>query len=647
MMSIRKSPRRAGSGRLPWSARIAAAFLFIVALMATFAPLLSPYDPNRQNIPDRYAGWSWTHLLGTDALGRDNFTRMLYGAQTSLGIALLATLIPLIIAVPIGLYSGYKSKRVDQVVMRMVDALLSVPPLVAVLAIAVALGPGAATTVIALSIVGIPTKVRFIRNEARTKRIESYIEAAQISRLTTPQILRRHVFPNIMPPLLIASSFWFAGSLLAEAGLSFIGAGVQVPTASWGSMLRLGVDTSLFTDEAQFLVPGIAIALVILAANTLGEGIRSRLGWSSTFRRRRGDRNGVTSVADRPVGPVTSAGDPSDHAEPSALLEIRELSVEIDRPEADAVVALRNINLDIMKGEMVGLVGESGSGKTLTSLAIMRLLPSPPMRVTDGSVLWKGSDLLSKSPENLRRIRGAEIAMVFQDPMTSLDPTFTIGDQLISAYRTHNKVSRAVARARALELLDQVEVGGGSRRLASHPHELSGGMRQRVMIAMALSCNPDLLIADEATTALDVTVQAGIIDLLRGLQRELDLAMLVVTHDLGVVDDMCDRVAVMYAGQIVEENRVATFFEHPLHPYSEGLLRSNPRLDERRDRLAVLRGTVPSIDDSSPGCRFASRCDYVTDSCRSGGFVEFVPYPNRSGTRCVRHDELALVGEPG
>nr|PZN88976.1 MAG: peptide ABC transporter ATP-binding protein [Acidobacteriota bacterium] len=275
----------------------------------------------------------------------------------------------------------------------------------------------------------------------------------------------------------------------------------------------------------------------------------------------------------------------------------------------DAVVrAVDGVSYDVDAGETLAVVGESGSGKSVTALSILRLIPQPPGRIEGGRVLFKGRDLLTVSEAEMRRIRGAEISMIFQEPMTSLNPVFTCGEQIIEAVILHDRVDRRTARRRAIEMLELVGIPSPEQRVDEYPHQLSGGMRQRVMIAMALACRPSVLIADEPTTALDVTIQAQILDLLRRLQRELGMAIILITHDLGVVAEMAHRVAVMYAGQVVEYADVRSLFKRPLHPYTAGLLASLPRLGVERDSLPVIPGSVPNPAHFPRGCRFHPRC---------------------------------------
>ena len=300
-------------------------------------------------------------------------------------------------------------------------------------------------------------------------------------------------------------------------------------------------------------------------------------------------------------------------AEP-LLLEVDELTVSF--PTADGVVrAVDGINLRVAAGETLAIVGESGSGKSVTALSLMRLLPTPPARTT-GSVRLRGRDLLTLEPEEMRRIRGNDIAMIFQDPMTALNPVFTIGRQIMEPLRLHAGLSKRAATARAAELLSLVGIGDGARRLDDHPHQFSGGQRQRIMIAIALACDPALLIADEPTTALDVTIQAQILELLQRLQGEVGAGIIMITHDLGVVARMADRVAVMYAGRIVEEAETETLFAAPRHPYTWGLLDSIPRLDgDRHAPLTPIPGNPPSLISLPSGCSFRPRCASAGEIC--------------------------------
>ncbi|HEY7911228.1 MAG TPA: ABC transporter ATP-binding protein [Blastocatellia bacterium] len=298
------------------------------------------------------------------------------------------------------------------------------------------------------------------------------------------------------------------------------------------------------------------------------------------------------------------------------ILEVRNLSTHF-HTRAGTIRAVEDVSFVIERGRTLALVGESGSGKSVTSLSIMRLI-MPPGEIASGEIIFDGRDLMKLGADEMRRLRGREIAMIFQDPMTSLNPVYTVGDQIREVVQLHEGISRRSAWAKGVEMMGRVRIPDAERRARAYPFELSGGMRQRVMIAMALACNPKLLIADEPTTALDVTIQAEILELIRSLKSEFDLSMLLITHDLGVVAETADRVAVMYAGRIVEESPVREAFYNPRHPYTEGLLRSVPRLTEegiRQRRLQTIEGTVPSLLDLPEGCKFATRCPYVITEC--------------------------------
>ena len=324
------------------------------------------------------------------------------------------------------------------------------------------------------------------------------------------------------------------------------------------------------------------------------------------------------------------------------ILDIIGLTVEF-ATAGGRLRAVNNVSLRVSRGETLAIVGESGCGKSVTALSIMRLL-QPPGEITAGEIRLNGRNLLALDQEAMRRLRGREIAMIFQDPMTSLNPVYSVGDQVAEVIELHDGGSRRNARTRAVEVMERVRIPDASRRARDYPHQLSGGMRQRVMIAMALACNPKLLIADEPTTALDVTIQAEILDLLKSLRQEFGLSILLITHDLGVVAEAADAVAVMYAGQVVEEAPVRELFKNPRHPYTMGLLRSIPRPSPEgvsRRRLEAIEGTVPSLENLPRGCTFAPRCNYAILECKSGQ-IPFLSVSDVHRTRCIRYEELTV-----
>ncbi|MDQ0160114.1 ABC transporter ATP-binding protein [Alkalibacillus salilacus] len=320
------------------------------------------------------------------------------------------------------------------------------------------------------------------------------------------------------------------------------------------------------------------------------------------------------------------------------ILELNNLHTHFFTDSGE-IPAVDGVSFHVNKGEVVGVVGESGCGKSVTSLSVMQLVPSPPGRIVSGEINFKGENLAFASEKRMRQIRGNEIAMIFQEPMTSLDPLYSIGNQLVEAIRMHNKSSKKEARLKAIEMLDLVGIPRASEVVDEFPHQLSGGMRQRVMIAMAMACDPELLIADEPTTALDVTIQAQILDLMRDLNKEKDTGILLITHDLGVVAEMCDRVVVMYAGQVVEEGTVREILKDPKHPYTKGLIRSLPNLHEKEQKLYSIPGTVPKVTMNSVGCRFAPRCEYAFDRCFSENPALYETEDNRYA-RCFLYDNF-------
>jgi oligopeptide/dipeptide ABC transporter ATP-binding protein len=321
-----------------------------------------------------------------------------------------------------------------------------------------------------------------------------------------------------------------------------------------------------------------------------------------------------------------------------SLLELRGLTTAFQTARGE-ISAIEDISFDLNAGEILGIVGESGSGKSVTALTIMGLLPQPPARIAAGSVRFAGEELTTASPNRMEKIRGAGISMVFQEPMTSLNPVFTIGEQIMETVRAHERMSASAQRERAIEMLDRVGIASATKRLNDYPHQLSGGQRQRVMIAMSLACRPKLLIADEPTTALDVTIQAQVLDLLMDLRDELGMAIMIITHNMGVIAEVADRVLVMYAGRIIEQSPAADLFNRPQHPYTKGLLACVPTLQQDRHRLIAIPGSLPEPARRPPGCRFAPRCTYRIEACRTA-IPPLVMQREDRAVACIRADEL-------
>jgi peptide/nickel transport system permease protein len=610
--------------------------LLLLVFTAIFAKFLAPFDPELLFTGGKFEGRSWSHWLGTDHLGRDNLSRIIFGTRVALRVALQVTLMTLVLSVPLGLLSGFIGGRFAGILMRMMDGIHSIPTLIMALTFATAFNHSFGWALFGISLSFTPTMTRLVRAETLSVREETYIEASHAIGTPLQRVLRKRVLHNVASPIIVQTSIYAGGAILVEAGLSILGVGVGGGKSAWGSMLRDAFD-SIHSDAWSVVYPGAAIAIVVLAANMAGDGLRDALGLDASSRYGVRNRMGLT-IARR--GEIESSDTAEVGAATSPVLEVDGLTVSV-QTASGSIDVIEDVSFSVGQGEILGLVGESGSGKTVTSLSITRLLSSPPFSITGGRVIFGGQDLLSVPMSTMRAIRGQDIGMIFQDPMAALNPSVSIGRQIGEAVRLHEGASRRVAERRALELLDRVGIPAARSRLSNYPHEFSGGMRQRVMIAVALSCSPKLLIADEPTTALDVTIQAQIIDLLRELRSDLGLSILLVTHDLGVVADACDRVLVMYAGQIVEQADVYDLFATPTHPYSSALLSAMPRITEPGKRLYAIPGTVP-VGTMPDGCRFHPRCEHAIDACASGE-VPLVDVGD-SLARCLRTADLDLSG---
>ncbi len=629
----RTVPRRARRGSNASFAIVAfaASALGLLLSMALLADWVAPYDPLKQDLMKALQWPSSAHWLGTDDLGRDVLSRLIHGCRIAVIAAAEATLIAVSIGVPIGLFIGYRGGWWDWVVMRIVEAVVSIPGIMVAIMIIAILGPGLHRAMLALGILFSTSFLRLARGVVLAEREEVYVRSARVIGASDRRILLRHIFPNIAPPLIVQTTLTVGAVLLSEAGLSFIGLGVQPPQASWGTMLNTA---AAFMDLNWFLAipPGVAIILTVLSVNLLGDVLRDSIG------------RGI-AVAAQPVvasSPRTGAGSvlaaaarpPLLPSRPDDVLRVEGLDVMVTLRDGSEVPVITDLSLTIAKGETLGLVGESGSGKTVTGLAILGLL-SPALRTTRGAIVLNGRALHELDQKSLEAVRGSEVAMVFQDPTTSLNPAFTVGSQITEVLRIKKDLTRDAARKRAVELIDRVGIPRAAERANAYPHELSGGMAQRVAIARALSCNPSLLIADEPTTALDVTVQQEILDLFRDLQDEFGMAMMFVTHDLAVAADVCDRISVIYAGEMVEMAEVDALFADPRHPYTRGLLSAMPHASARHPPLPTIPGNVPRPGSWPTGCRFSNRCDQSVAACQTR-----IPLVGgRRLVRCVRAPE--------
>jgi peptide/nickel transport system permease protein len=605
-------------------------YVAVIVGIAILAPILMPGVASEQagDLLSVQKGPTWHHLLGTDSLGRDVLDRLLVGTRpTLLGVA-EAVLVALVLGVPLGLVAGYVGGGFDATVGWIADLLFSIPGIVLVLVV-LAVFPG--SMLAGMSTLGVllaPSMMRVVRSAVLPIRAELYIAAAQVSGLSRLYIIRRHVLPRIAGPVIVQTSLLAATALIVQTGLSFLNLLVAVPAPSWGGMVADGASI-VVVQPWLIWPPGVAITLTILAFGLLGDTLRDTTAetWMAaphTRARRRG-----VAAADGPA----PAGHLDERSE--SLLSIEGLTVSFDSP-AGQVRVVEGVSFDVRAGEAVGIVGESGCGKTVTALSILGLLPGNA-EIERGAIRFADRDLVGLSEQELTRLRGKEIGFISQEPMVSLDPVFRVGSQLAECVQLHHGVSRREARSRAVDLLRRVHLPDPELVAARYPHQLSGGMAQRVSIARALTGEPRLLIADEPTTALDVTVQAEILELLRELQRERGMAILIVTHDWGVVADLCDRAVVMYAGQIVERGPLEPIFEDPLHPYTEALLDSNPHNAPEAELLPTIPGSVPRPGAWPVGCHFNPRCRYATDACREGPIALEAAGVGRQA-RCIHQD---------
>ena len=609
----------------------AGGFLVLIALIAVFAPLLTAYDPVlAANFRDRLEPPLSDYLLGTDNVGRDIMTRLIFGARYALIAGFVAVGVALAIGVPLGLAIGYFRGWVDKITMRFVEAVVAVPAVVMAMAIIAAVGPGLVRAMVAIGIVYSMVITRLARAEVFSAREELYVDGARASGAGNNRIMWRHILPNIAPALIVQTTLLFAQAILAEAALSFLGLGASSTQASWGVMLREARDT-LNETIWPAIPPGMAVFLTVIAFNVFGDGLRDAFA-----REARGGRVGIGDVEK-----VTML-EPVEPPIEGSVLSLRNLSIRFPRPGTkNDVTVVRDISFDIKRGEIMALVGESGSGKSITALSLLGLVPDPG-QASASSIVLDGKELVDLDFDELRSIRGKEIGVIFQEPSAALNPAYTVGRQVAEPLIVHLGMSKSEARARVIELFHRVGIPDPEKRIDAYPHQLSGGMAQRVVIAMALACEPKLLIADEPTTALDVTVQGQVLDLIGELSEELGVAVLLITHDLGVVADLADRVAVMYAGEIVESGVLTDVFRDPQHPYTEGLIKSIPRNERRSDDLPTIGGVVPPPWEWPTSCHFAPRCGYATDDCTTGPIGLDVSHA--STVRCLRAGDLELQG---
>lgn len=608
----------------------AVVYLVVLVLLALLADFITPYEPMEQDLIARFGTPSADYWLGTDAFGRDLFSRVIFGARFAFQALAVAMGIAVLGGVPVGLLAGYLGGRVDRAITWVIDVIFTIPAILMGFAIVAILGSGLTSAMIALGIVFSSRFARLARGVMIAEKSELYVDGARVGGLPTARIMFRHILPNVAPSIIVQMAILSSAVLILEATFSFLGLGVNAGEPAWGRMLAEG-QTNLRQHAWGVIPPGAALVITVVAFNLLGDGIRDALGRDSRT-------NQLTaSVRGEKKRRVTAP-----HAE-GATLSVRGLEVQFPGGVFGNLTILNDVSFEIAPGETVGLVGESGSGKSMTALSALGLVPAPG-RVTAGSVQYSGTEITDLSENELNKIRGKEISIIFQEPWAALNPSMTVATQIIDRLRIHLGMTPAEARSRALELLTIVQIPDPERRLDEYPHQLSGGMAQRVGIALALACNPSLLIADEPTTALDVTVQGQILDLLRGLQERLGMAILFITHDLGVIAEIADRVAVMYAGEVVEVGTTEEVLSAPKHPYTKALLETLPHHGRAEGRLPVIDGIVPPPSAWPTGCRFHPRCAHAVAEC-SDGMVELSPCGAGRFARCIRLDEIDVHKE--
>jgi len=572
-------------------------------LLAIFGPLLAPIDPLKQDFGATLRSPSAANWFGTDQLGRDIFSRILAGAPTSLGIGVGGVALAFAIGVPLGLAAAWRRGLFDAAVMRGVDVLLSFPDIVLALAIVAILGPSTQNVIVAVGIVAIPVFVRTTRAVALSTIAEPFIDGATALGCRPSRVVLRHVLPNMAGILVTLASLLFASTLLSASGLGFLGVGVQPPAPEWGTMLG---ESRAYIRTQPFLAtfPGLFLAFSALGFNLLGEALRTIYDPMAAKTARR-----VRRVTKPAVVPADSYK--AGHA-PASLDALSADKLEVSYiGEKWSIAAVRGIDLRMRPGRTLAVVGESGSGKSTLLRALATLLPPGRAGVTGGHILIGNRNLADLTDAEIRDLRRREIGIVFQDAASALNPVMTIGAQLIEAVTTGTRMSHEEARRRTIELLTDVQISDPAQRLDAYPHQFSGGMKQRIVIAIALAQSPSILLADEPTSALDVTIQQQILTLLREMQHRRGMAMLLVTHDLGLVARYADDVAVMYAGQIVETGTVEAVLGNPLHPYTRALRLSTPRLRNQSGSryLPAIAGEPPPVGAIRSGCSFASRCE--------------------------------------
>ena len=583
--------------------------LGIAILTAVFAAQIAPYDPTKSvqvTIDDIYARPSRDHLLGKDDAGKDVLSGFIYGSRVSLIVGFFASFISIVIGGVLGIVAGFYGGRVENGLMRFTDIMLVIPDLPLIVVIIAMTRPSIWNIIFVIGLLGWTTTARLVRSQTLAVKSRKFVLRAKAIGAGNFHIIRNHILPLVMPLLVVNTVLVISLAILNESTLSFLGLGD--PTArSWGQMLNFAFSRGAMSAGAWWVLvtPGFGIVWVVLSLTLVGQGLEQVLN----------PRLETHHLVRTPSGPASEPLAP-ERPRPAfgpVLLEVESLSVDYISPGSAPAHAVQDVSFRLHEGELLGLVGESGCGKTTLMMALMQLLPGAG-RIVNGRILFDGMDLATASEAEMNSVRWKGIAIVFQGAMNALNPVRTVGDQIAEAVRQHlDIIEKSRLDQRVSELLELV--GISPDRAGHYPHQYSGGMRQRAMIAMALACNPQVIIADEPTTALDVMIQAQILELLARLKDRLGLSIIFVTHDLGIVAEMCDSVLVMYGGVTAEYAGVDTIYNKARHPYTQELLKAFPDLSQPGARLAAIPGYPPKLTDLPPGCRFAPRCPVAFDRC--------------------------------
>jgi peptide/nickel transport system permease protein len=585
------------------SGRFAFVGLLLLLAVALLAPVFLSGAANQFDFNAVSAPPSLHHPLGTDQLGRDLLARLLVATRLSVGMGLLAEGLAYVAGVPLGALTALLGARTRPVLMRIIDTMIAFPGLLVTIYLITILGPrlGLLGLAVGLAVPGAFRAARVVSTLSLSIAGQDYLAAARVVGVRWPRLMLRYLVPNMSETLLTSFAIGVSFTIVAFSGLSFLGIGVQPPNFDWGQLLSQGVN-SFYVAPAAALGPAAFIAGAALAFAYAGEALARAANPRVWTQSAGAARSGAAAAADGSSGPPEGVRD--------GALVVRDLSVRIA-----GVDVVSDVSFSIAPGEMVGLVGESGSGKTMTALAVARLLPGSAS--TTGDVTLLGQRLEEMSADELAPFLGTELAMVFQDPMSSFNAALTMGRQLTEAARRHRGLSWRVATETAVSRLVEVNFPAPRRVLHQYPHQLSGGMRQRAMVAMGLMNEPKLLLCDEPTTALDVTIQAQIMDLLARVHEAHGVAVVLISHNLALVRQSCSRVLVMYAGRIVEDLPSDSLLTDALHPYTRALLAAVPDLDRPRElSLAAIRGQPPDLRARPSGCPFHPRCPLAEDRCR-------------------------------